>query len=147
MATQQVTFNGKSYTPDFSFLTKTAGFDQTEVINLQKQGKTGAEAFALLTAANQPAEGTAPPPEPGTEAWMKAEIARLTAANAKLKSAGVTANLSMKVSEKGGLSVYGLGRFPVTLYKEQWTRLLDKADDVRKFMELNQASLKSKGDA
>jgi len=52
--------------------------------------------------------------------------------------------VSMKVSEKGGVSVYGLGRFPVTLYKEQWIRLLDMADDIRSFIEENESKLKAK---
>ena len=51
----------------------------------------------------------------------------------------------MKVSPKGALSVYGLGRFPVSLYKEQWARLLDAADDIRSFLKENDAQLKSKG--
>jgi hypothetical protein len=74
---------------------------------------------------------------------MKAELERLRAENERLKkrsSRGVT----MKVSEKGGLSVYGLGRFPVTLYKEQWIKLLDMADDIRRFIRENEASLKAK---
>ncbi len=50
----------------------------------------------------------------------------------------------MRVSEKGGLSVYGLGRFPVTLYKEQWVRLLDLAGDIRTFMKDHDAELKTK---
>jgi hypothetical protein len=54
--------------------------------------------------------------------------------------------ISMKVSEKGGLSVYGLGRFPVTLYKSQWLRLLDVADKVRQFMTDNASLLKDKGE-
>jgi hypothetical protein len=72
-----------------------------------------------------------------------AELERLRAENAQLKR---TANrgVSLKVSEKGGLSVYGLGRFPVTLYKEQWTKLLDMADDIRAFIRSNEASLKTK---
>jgi len=71
------------------------------------------------------------------------ELERLRAENAQLKR---TANrgVSLKVSEKGGLSVYGLGRFPVTLYKEQWTQLLDMADDLRAFIRANEASLKTK---
>jgi hypothetical protein len=52
--------------------------------------------------------------------------------------------LTLKVSEKGGLSVYGLGRFPVTLYKEQWTRLLGMAEEIREFIKANDAALKSK---
>ena len=56
-------------------------------------------------------------------------------------------NLSLKVSEKGGLSVYGLGRFPVTLYKEQWVKLLGMADEIRVFIGEHEAELKTKGDA
>jgi len=52
--------------------------------------------------------------------------------------------VSIKVSEKGGVSVYGLGRFPVTLYKEQWTKLLDMADDIRAFLRDHDAELKTK---
>jgi hypothetical protein len=71
------------------------------------------------------------------------ELARLRAENERLKR---TANrgVSLKVSEKGGVSVYGLGRFPVTLYKEQWTKLLDMADEIRGFIRDNEASLKTK---
>jgi hypothetical protein len=74
---------------------------------------------------------------------VAAELARLKAENERLKrtaSRGVT----LKVSEKGGLSVYGLGRFPVTLYKEQWTKLLDMADEIRAFLRENDAALKAK---
>jgi hypothetical protein len=76
---------------------------------------------------------------------MKAELERLRAENERLKQRSSRA-VSMKVSEKGGLSVYGLGRFPVTLYKEQWAKLLDMADDIRAFIKENEAELKSKGD-
>jgi hypothetical protein len=72
------------------------------------------------------------------------EIERLRAENAALKRAS-SRGLTLKVSEKGGLSVYGLGRFPVTLYKEQWIRLLDLADDIRAYIKANDESLKSKG--
>ena len=74
---------------------------------------------------------------------VNAELERLRAENAALKSR-TQRGVSMKVSEKGGLSVYGLGRFPVTLYKEQWTRLLDMADDIRNFLRENDAKLKTK---
>ncbi len=74
---------------------------------------------------------------------LKAELERLRAENAALKSRG-SRGVSMKVSEKGGLSVYGLGRFPVTLYKEQWIRLLDMADEIRDFIRDNDATLKTK---
>lgn len=74
---------------------------------------------------------------------MKAELDRLKEENERLKARQSRA-VSLKVSEKGGLSVYGLGRFPVTLYKEQWTKLLDMADDIRAFIRANDASLKTK---
>ena len=76
---------------------------------------------------------------------MKAELERLRAENQRLKQRGSRA-MSMKVSEKGALSVYGLGRFPVTLYKEQWGKLLDMADDIRAFIEENKDKLKTKGE-
>jgi hypothetical protein len=75
---------------------------------------------------------------------MKAELERLRAENAALKKTS-SKGLSLKVSEKGALSVYGLGRFPVTLYKEQWIKLLDLADDIRSFIQANDAQLKTKG--
>lgn len=53
-------------------------------------------------------------------------------------------NLEFRVGEKGGVSVYGLGRFPVTLYYEQWIRLLDAADRLRAFLEENKSRLKLK---
>jgi hypothetical protein len=73
----------------------------------------------------------------------RAEIERLKAENERLKARQSRA-VSLKVSEKGGLSVYGLGRFPVTLYKEQWTKLLDMAEDIRAFLKENDAKLKTK---
>ena len=76
---------------------------------------------------------------------MKAELERLRAENERLKQRGSRA-VSMKVSEKGGVSVYGLGRFPVTLYKEQWAKLLDMADEISAFIKENESRLKSKGD-
>ena len=76
---------------------------------------------------------------------MKAELERLRSENERLKNRQ-TRGVSLKVSEKGGLSVYGLGRFPVTLYKEQWTRLLDMAEDIRTFIKENDSKLKAKGD-
>ena len=74
---------------------------------------------------------------------MKAELERLRAENERLKNRS-TKGVSLKVSEKGGVSVYGLGRFPVTLYKEQWTRLLDVTDDIRAFIKENDSKLKAK---
>lgn len=74
---------------------------------------------------------------------LKAELERLRAENESLKKSG-RAKVGMKVSEKGALSVYGMGRFPVTLYKEQWLRLLAMSDDIKAFIEANNEALKSK---
>ena len=71
------------------------------------------------------------------------ELERLRAENERLKKAAARGG-SIRVSEKGGVSVYGLGRFPVTLYKEQWLRLLDMADEIRGFIRDNMDRLKSK---
>lgn len=78
-----------------------------------------------------------------TEAEMQAELERLKAENAALKARSGK-GVSMKVSEKGAVSVYGLGRFPVTLYQEQWLKLLDMADDIRAFVKENEGRLKKK---
>jgi hypothetical protein len=78
-----------------------------------------------------------------SEEELKAELERLKAENAALKARGAK-GISMKVSEKGGLSVYGLGRFPVTLYQEQWLKLLDMADDIRSFIREHEGQLKKK---
>jgi hypothetical protein len=78
-----------------------------------------------------------------TEAELRAELERLKRENEALKTRSRTAT-SLKVSEKGGVSVYGLGRFPVTLYKEQWLKLLAMADDIRRFIDENAARLKTK---
>jgi hypothetical protein len=80
---------------------------------------------------------------PMAEEDLKAELERLKAENERLKSQRTRA-VTLKVSEKGGVSVYGLGRFPVTLYKEQWARVLDMADDIRAFIKENDAKLKAK---
>jgi hypothetical protein len=74
---------------------------------------------------------------------VDAELARLRAENAALKGRAAK-GATLKVSEKGGVSVYGLGRFPVTLYQEQWTKLLDLADDIRAFIRDNEPKLKKK---
>jgi hypothetical protein len=76
---------------------------------------------------------------------LKAELERLKAENERLKQRGAR-TVSLKVSEKGGVSVYGLGRFPVTLYKEQWAKLLDMADEIRAFIKENDSKLKTKGE-
>jgi len=75
---------------------------------------------------------------------MKAELERLRSENASLKK-GAATGITMKVSEKGAVSIYGMGRFPVTLYKEQWLKLLDMSTEIRAFIAANDAQLKTKG--
>jgi hypothetical protein len=77
-----------------------------------------------------------------SESDLKAEIERLKAENEALKTGG--RGISFKVSPKGAMSVYGLGRFPVTLYKEQWLRLLEQTDGIRDFLQANSSQLKTK---
>ena len=77
------------------------------------------------------------------EAEMKAELERLRAENTKLMSKD-SAGLSLKVSEKGAVSLYGMGRFPVTLYKEQWLRILASAPVIEAFIQENDGKLKTK---
>ena len=74
---------------------------------------------------------------------LKKELERLRNENTALKK-GAATGISMKVSEKGGLSIYGMGRFPITLYKEQWLKLLDMSDAIRAFIAANEATLKVK---
>lgn len=74
---------------------------------------------------------------------LKAELERLREENAALKK-GAAAAIRMKVSEKGALSVYGMGRFPVTLYKEQWLRLLSMSEEIRAFIADHETQLKAK---
>jgi hypothetical protein len=74
---------------------------------------------------------------------VKAELERLRRENAALKK-GASEGVRMKVSEKGAVSIYGMGRFPVTLYKEQWLKLLNMSDEIRAFIAENEARLKVK---
>ena len=73
----------------------------------------------------------------------KDELERLRKENESLKK-GATSGIRMKVSEKGAVSIYGMGRFPVTLYKEQWLKLLDMSGEIRAFIADNEAKLKTK---
>jgi hypothetical protein len=81
------------------------------------------------------------------EETAEQKLARLEAENKELREQVEQkrpGQLRLKVSEKGGVSVYGLGRFPVTLYKEQWARLLDCADAIKSFLKENDQLLKAK---
>jgi hypothetical protein len=75
---------------------------------------------------------------------LRLELEQLRAENAALKAPKASKPITFKVGEKGGLSVYGLGRFPVTLYREQWEKLLDAADAIRTFMADNRDKLKTR---
>ena len=75
---------------------------------------------------------------------LKAELDRLRNENAALKK-GASSGVRMKVSEKGAVSIYGMGRFPVTLYKEQWLKLLDMSDDIRAFIAAQRHAVESEG--
>lgn len=77
------------------------------------------------------------------EQELRVEIERLRAENERLKSRPAQ-RTTIKISAKGALSVYGLGRFPVTLYKEQWAKLLGMADEIREFIQKHDAELKGR---
>jgi hypothetical protein len=94
---------------------------------------------AMMPTLNRAGEGVA------MDEDLKEEVERLRAENERLKNQRAS-RISFKVSEKGAVSVYGLGRFPVTLYKEQWARLLASVDDLRAFIKENDAKLKTKPD-
>src|SRR3954453_1607300 len=91
----------------------------------ERCGKTGSETMA-------------------TPEEMQAELDRLRAENEALKKPTTRGQMSLKVSGKGALSVYGLGRFPVTLYREQWEKLLALGDDIRTFIQAHDSELKKK---
>lgn len=74
---------------------------------------------------------------------LQAELAALRAENEALKKAG-SRGISLKVSQKGAVSLYGMGRFPVTLYKEQWLKILEMSDAIKAFVKDNDAALKAK---
>ena len=74
---------------------------------------------------------------------LKDELERLRKENEALKK-GASSTIRMKVSEKGAVSIYGTGRFPVTLYKEQWLKLLDMSAEIRAFIAANETQLKKK---
>lgn len=83
-----------------------------------------------------------------SDADLKAELERLKRENEELKQNKKRAggSLSLKVSQKGAVSLYGMGRFPVTLYKEQWLRLLGFSEEIKSFIEENASALKVKGE-
>lgn len=79
-----------------------------------------------------------------SERELRREIERLRAENEALKSRSAR-DLRLQVSEKGGVSLYGIRRFPVTFYRDEWVRILDMADEIRAFLRENEAQLKKRG--
>lgn len=104
-----------------------------------------------MSTQNTPAT-TSPATRTMSGAELLAELDRLRAENAASKAALAAAQqtrasgpgVTLKVSAKGAVSAYGLGRWPVTLYSDQWTRLIAKVDDIRAFIEANQGALAQK---
>lgn len=78
-----------------------------------------------------------------SQADMIAKVAQLMADNAKLKKAN-NGKLSLKVSEKGALSIYGMGKWPITLYLSQWERVMANLDQIKAFVEANRSSFSVK---
>jgi hypothetical protein len=99
----------------------------------------------IAGAARVTLDGAADPEEARvmSDEKTEAELARLRAENEALRARARKGG-QLRVSEKGGVSVYGLGRFPVTLYKEQWLRILEMADEIRAFIRENEGQLKTK---
>ena len=111
--------------------------------NLAEQLKAVDAQVGVIAAANIPVQKTNGAVNPLAE--MQAEMARLIAENDKLRNAKASSGtLSLKVSEKGAVSVYGMGRFPVTLYREQWEKLLAQSPKILDFIHANAASLSTK---
>jgi hypothetical protein len=102
-----------------------------------------ARRIATIDCAETPELIARPAGKAMSDEEMKAELDRLRNENAALKK-GASSGLRMKVSEKGAVSIYGMGRFPVTLYKEQWLKLLAMSDEIRAFIAANEAQLKAK---
>lgn len=110
---------------------------------MSNQTKTAAQAIA--TAVNE----TKPTPSTVTSEAMLALLAQIEALkleNARIKSTKNSGKLSLKLSEKGGLSVYGLGRFPVSLYASQWEKLLAAVPAITAFLEENKAVMAVKSE-
>ena len=108
---------------------------------LAEQLKNVDAQVGVIAAANVQKVNGAPNPM----ADILAELARLKAENESLRTAKASSGtISLKVSEKGAVSVYGMGRFPVTLYREQWEKLLAQAPKIRDFINANAAGLSTK---
>ena len=117
---------------------------KTERIQLEQEGR--AKGYISLNVFYEPPRPQfviTNPQSLQTDERSRCKLERLHAENETLKKRSEK-GLALKVSQKGGVSVYGLGRFPVTLYKEQWEKLLDMKDDILSFIQENEAQLKTK---
>ena len=115
-----------------AFCASYSGPDGSETaLNGDREGPKTAEDFTATTPQPVPVFTPDQTDVPNPADDLAAEIAWLQAENARLKA---LRGLTLKVSEKGALSVYGLGRFPTTLYREQWEGLLANADAIRQFI-------------
>ena len=124
---------GDSYFEDITYM-QAAVFDNLTI--RQRIITARAVLFWAVTDSNLREENVSDP----TKEELMARIAELE----KQVGTKKTGRMEFRVSEKGGVSVYGLGRFPVTLYYEQWQRLLAEADNLRAFLEENKGKLKLK---
>ncbi len=135
--------DGKKYNLDFSFLQKIVGMDPVELGQMAKERKPWKDVLLAYMAAN-PTTGGDAATTPGhtrlTQAQIDAlppadQIAYYRAENQRLAAAKAgQAKITLKVSDKGALSVYGMGRFPVTLYREQWEKLLAMSGEIQAFI-------------
>ena len=114
--------------------------------------KNGTDRVSPLTLPSTAAEAPVVNPvtvvaDPAAEiAALKAQLAASTTALAEAKAATPKPKLGLKVSVKGAVSMYGIRRFPITYYKEEWPKILDKADAIRAFIAEHQDELATKGD-
>jgi hypothetical protein len=155
-STGEVTWiDGETYKVGYSFLREQVGIDETDLqaaVTAKPRRSMWDVFFAEMTLAHID-DGPAPvagpvavaPVAPKATPTLQEQIAALMAENAALRTAKATGgSLSLKVSEKGALSVYGMGRFPTTLYREQWDKLFAHQDAIKAFITANSARLTTK---
>ena len=107
----------------------------TDDLTLTLQPSIAPTVHSRLESIEEPAENRMPEP---TYEELRAKLAELEAKQQN------SSHITFKVSEKGGVSVYGLGRFPVTLYYQQWLKLLERSNELRAFLEDNKDNLKTR---
>jgi hypothetical protein len=143
--------DGKTYKLGYAFLDSQVGVDEADLKAAMNAKRPWLDVFYAEMTISKLAENGAVPQASvnganGHEPSLQEQLAAALAENAALKSGGARAqnSLSIKRSEKGAVSVYGLGRWPVTQYWEQWERLLDFGDQIRAFITAHKAELSTK---